>query len=157
MNAIPEGLIAARDQVRDELRRADTKATTLLSLVGVALAGVGVLVTKAPPVAASVTLWVALAPILWAVLLLLSAIRPRLGGGNPVAGSWLFAATHGPESLLASYGDGEQASATVTAADVCALALIARTKYRRVRSAVDLVAVGVCLLVAALVLSVVAR
>jgi hypothetical protein len=37
---VPAGLLAARDHVRDELCRADSKATTLLSLVGAALAGI---------------------------------------------------------------------------------------------------------------------
>jgi hypothetical protein len=36
----------AHEQARDELRRADTKATTLLSLVGAALAGVVALTTR---------------------------------------------------------------------------------------------------------------
>lgn len=153
---LPEGLRATREWVRDEVKRADTKATTLLSLVGLALAGVVALAGRPLPVAAQVTLWVSAVPILAATLLLLSAIRPRLGNGDPVPGSWLFAAKYDPSTLLASYAEGEQ-SAVVAAHDVCALAVIARTKYLRVRAAVTLLVLALVVLVAALVLSVVAR
>ncbi len=155
MTTLPEGLVSAREQVRDELRRADTKATTLLTLVGAVLAGVIALAGRPMPGVAAVALWSAAAPILAAVFVLLSAIRPRLGGA--AVGSWLYAAEHGPHRLLAAYSDNDTASAVVTATDVCALAVIARAKYRRVRAAVTLLVIGIGLLVVALVLGQVAR
>jgi hypothetical protein len=73
---IPTGLLAARHQVRDELRRADSKATTLLSLVGATLAGIIALTGRSLPPVATLALWTSALPIGLSVLLLLAAIHP---------------------------------------------------------------------------------
>lgn len=152
---IPAGLTAARDQVRDELRRADAKATTLLSLVGAALAGIIALAGRPLPTPASVALWISAAPILASVLLLLAAIRPRLTD-QPTRGSWLHAAQTGPASLLKTYTHTEE-SALASAHDLCDLAAIAHAKYRRIQAAMTAFVIGLGVLTAALVLSVVTR
>ncbi|SDD68484.1 Pycsar system effector family protein [Actinokineospora iranica] len=156
MSGVAERLAVTHEQARDELRRADAKATTLLSLVGAALAGVIALSGRSLPIAASVTLWVSAAPILVSVLLLLSAIRPRLGPTEPAPGTWLYAAAFGPSALLKSLAD-ENESAMSRAVHACELGVIAQAKYDRIRRAVGLLVLGLGVLVLALVLSVVAR
>jgi hypothetical protein len=152
--SVPHSLSVAHGQVRDEIARADAKASTLLSLVGAALAGVVALTTRSVPVPATVALWCSVAPILASVLVLLSAIRPRLNT-DPVVGTWLHAAGVGASALLESYQD--EGESTVSAAhDVCVLARIARGKYVRTQHAVSLLVLGLAALVVALVLSVVA-
>src|SRR4051794_19262186 len=100
MADVPQHVQQAHDHARDELRKADTKVTTLLSLVGAALAGVVALTTRQVSVPATVALWTAATPIFASVLVLLSALRPRLS--NPTPGTWLDAALNGPATLLAT-------------------------------------------------------
>jgi hypothetical protein len=152
--SVPHSLSVAHHQVRDEIARADAKATTLLSLVGAALAGVVALTTRSVPVPAAVALWCSVVPILASVLVLLSAIRPRLNA-HPVVSTWLHAAEVGASALLKSYQDEGESTASV-AHDVCVLARIARAKYIRIQHAVSLLVLGLAALVMALVLSVVA-
>ncbi|WP_460404970.1 Pycsar system effector family protein [Actinophytocola sediminis] len=138
-----------REQADDAARRADTKATTLLSLTGVGLAGVIALSTRQDVTGAgAVLLWVSLTQVFASVVLLLLAIRPRLNR-HPVPGSWLYAATVGPSTLLRAYGD--DAPRVVSAADeLCVVARIARAKYRRVGVAVVLLLTGLATLVLSL-------
>lgn len=143
---MPNGLSAAREQVLDELRRADTKATTLLSLVGAALAGVVALAQQGMAGAGAVLLWTSLAPIFASVVLLLAVIRPRLNR-HPTPGSWLHAARVGPATLLDTYS---KHTPMLTADDVCNLARIARAKYRRITAAVVLLLAGLVTLMASL-------
>jgi hypothetical protein len=147
-------LIATGDTARDELRRADAKATTLLSLVGAAMAGVIAVSTRDLSGAGAVLVWLALVPIFASVTLLLAAIRPRLNR-HPVRGTWLYAAQVGPSTLLESYGDAE-ADTVSTATEVCKLARIALGKYRRIKVAVALLGVGLATFVAALLVMAVA-
>lgn len=149
--AIPARLAATHEQVRDEVKRADAKATTLLSLVGVALAGVIALTGRPMPMAASVSLWVAAVAIAASVLVLLSAIRPRFSQ-YPAPGTWLYAAGTGPATLMQSYQDTDDA--LVTAQDVCELARIAKVKYRSIGQAVLLLTAGLCVLAVALIVAV---
>jgi hypothetical protein len=122
-DTVPHGLQTAHDQARHEIGRADTKASTLLTVFGFALAGVVALTGRPVAPAVAVLLWCSAAPIAASVVLLLLAIRPRLGR-DPVPGSWLHAAQVGAATLLASYADG--GDPTVLAAyDVCVLARIA--------------------------------
>lgn len=151
---IPPGLRTAHEQVREEITKADGKATTLLSLVGATLAGVIALAARPAPVAAMLLLWVSAVPIGVSVVLLLLAIRPRLND-TPPPGTWLAAALVGPATLVESYEDGE--AARDVAQDVCVLARIARSKYVRIRSAVTLLIVGLGVLAGSLVVAVVAR
>jgi hypothetical protein len=147
---IPTGLLAARDQVRDELRRADSKATTLLSLVGAALAGVIALTGRGLPLVATVALWASAVPIGLSVLLLLAAIRPNLNGAAP--GSWLHSLTCEPFELLKYY---KTAHPVDIVHDVRSLAHIACRKFVRIRRAVNLLVLGLVVLAFALVASVV--
>ncbi|MFC7612346.1 hypothetical protein ACFQV2_00310 [Actinokineospora soli] len=100
MSTVADTLAVTRSQVGTELQRADTKATTLLSLVAAAFAGIIALTGRHLPVAAEIALWCSGAPILAAVLLLLAAIRPRLH--DPAPQTWLWAAEHGPARLVAA-------------------------------------------------------
>lgn len=143
---LPAGLVDASTQAQDALRRADTKATTLLQLVGLALAGVIALVNNEPAGAAATLLWLALAPILASVVLLLVTILPRLNR-DPVPGSWLYAAQVGPSTLLDTY---TAAAPTATAAHLCVVAQRARRKYQFVQLAVGLLLTGLLPLIAAL-------
>jgi hypothetical protein len=147
--AIPQHLKDAHEQARDEIRRADTKAQILLSLVGAALAGVIALSTRAASAPASVALWLAAAPIFTAVLVLLSALRARLNN-VPVPGTWLDAARNGPAALL--HAD-VTASAGRVADDTAALGRIAVGKYARTNTAIRLLTIGLCLTPVALLLA----
>jgi hypothetical protein len=147
--AMPQ-LQQAHEQARDELRRADTKATTLLSLVGAALAGVVALTTRQVSVAALVALWLAFAPIFGSVMVLLSAIRPRLSQ-FPTPGTWLDAVHNGPAALLEA---SSHAAMQVLAADTSSLGGLAVSKYRRIVAAVQLLAIGLSTLAVAMVLAV---
>jgi Family of unknown function (DUF5706) len=146
---IPAGLVDAGAQAQDALRRADTKATTLLQFTSAALAGVIAMVVNGRLVelsAASVLLWLSLAPIFTAVTLLLFTILPKLNR-DPVPGTWLYAAQVGPKTLLEAYDDTAPVAA---AAEVCNNSRIARAKYRRVTLAGRLLYSGLALLVLSL-------
>jgi hypothetical protein len=143
---MPNGLSAARDQVLDELRRADTKATTLLSLVGAAMAGVIALANRDITGTGAVLLWTSLGPIFASVVLLLTVIRPRLNK-RPVPGSWLYAARVGPATLLETY---DRADSMLIADEVGILARITETKYRRIIRAVALLLAGLATLMVSL-------
>lgn len=147
----PPVVLRAHEQVRDELRRTDTKATTLLSVVGVALAGVVALGRAGMPVPALAALWLAALPIFGAVLVLLATIRPHLSQ-FPTPGTWLDATMHGPGVLL----EAGSYAAEVAANDVCLLGQLAVAKHTRVKHAVNLLIVGGAALAVALVLSVLA-
>jgi hypothetical protein len=149
MDASP--VLRAHEQVRDELRRADTKAATLLSVVGVALAGVVALGQTGMPIPALAAFWLAALPIFAAVLVLLATIRPRLSQ-YPSPGTWLHATYAGPAVLL----DAGSYAASAVAEDVCSLGEVAVHKYARVRAAVNLLIIGGACLFVALVLSVLA-
>lgn len=149
MTEVPQHVQQAHDHARDELRKADTKVTTLLSLVGAALAGVVALTTRQVSILATVALWTAATPIFASVLVLLSALRPRLS--NPTPGTWLDAALNGPSTLLAA---PEMPSADRVALDTAQIGRIALCKYRRISRAVTLLFLGLSLLAVALVLAV---
>jgi hypothetical protein len=142
----PSWLSVAHEQVRDELRRADAKATTLLSLVGAAMAGVIALANRDMTGAGVVLLWTSLVPIFASVVLLLVAIRPRLNP-HPVPGTWQYAARVGPVTLLETCQDAESMT---TADHVCVLARIARAKYQRIAVAIALLLGGLATLMVSL-------
>ncbi|MFK0243545.1 hypothetical protein ACIQUM_02520 [Amycolatopsis azurea] len=116
----------AHEHVRDDLRKADTKAQALLSVVAAVLAGVVALTTRSVSPVAMVALWAAAVPVFGAVLVLLSALRPRLSQ-FPTPGTWL---------------------------DVVLIGGVAVRKYQRISRAVGLLFVGICVLAVALVLAV---
>lgn len=138
----PAGLLSADRNARTEAQRADSKATTLLSLTTAALAGVVALAAHQMPGPAAVLLWGSTLPIGGAVLLCLSAIRPRFGHGPAPAGSWLDAARCGPRQMLATWQRDAAESVTDAAQDVCVISRIALDKYRRVRWATTLLLVA---------------
>ncbi|QWF80450.1 Pycsar system effector family protein [Amycolatopsis sp. CA-230715] len=147
---LPFRVTFAHEQAQDELRRADTKATTLLGLVGVGFAGVIALTSRAVSVPAAVAFWFAAVPVLAAVLFLLGAIRPRIGQ-YPPPGTWLHATYHGPAALLEA---NSPAVAEALADHVCVLGRVAVEKYARIRRSVSLLFVGVGVLAVGLALSV---
>ncbi|MEV7091807.1 Pycsar system effector family protein [Amycolatopsis sp. NPDC051045] len=139
----------AHEQARAELAKADTKVTTLLGLVGLAFSGVVAFTTRQTSVPATVALWVAAAPIFASVLVLLSAVRPRLTQ-FPTPGTWLDAAYNGPAALLEA---GSVPVSTTLAVDTALLGGIAVRKYRQISAAMGLLVVGLALLAAALLLA----
>jgi hypothetical protein len=149
MDVLPQ-VHRQHETARAELAKADTKVTTLLSLVGAALAGVVALTTRNVSVPAMVALWLAVTPVFASVLVLLSAIRPRLSQ-FPTPGTWLDAAYNGPAVLL----EAASVPAAVTLAeDTALIAGIAVRKYRHISRAVGLLVIGLSLLAVALVLAV---
>lgn len=138
----------AQADVADQLRRADTKAATLLPLFGGFLAGVVALTTRSLPVAAEAVLWLAAAPMAFSVLLLLSAVRPRISKGARYGFAHFAGYVERPSELLEQFEN--ETSPTVLAVDVCRLSVIAQAKYANVRRAVDLLMAGLLLLGVAL-------
>lgn len=138
----------AQADVADQLRRADTKAATLLPLFGGFLAGAVALTTRSLPTAAEAVLWLAAAPMAFSVLLLLSAVRPRISKGVRYGFVHFASYVERPSELLEQFES--ETSATTLAVDVCRLSVIARAKYANVRRAVDLLMVGLLLLGVAL-------
>jgi hypothetical protein len=129
--------------LRGELARSDGKASLLLALTG---AGLLALVTLGAggslPVAAVAVGAASAAAMLAATVVLLLAVRPHLAGrGWP---SWPDL----PEpELHARLAEGQHMD------EVRVLAASARTKFRRIRLAVDLVLVGLAFLAVAAVLA----
>ena len=143
--ATPDVLRAALDEVRDELRRADTKAIGLLGLFGAALAGVITLIQRNPSIAATILLLLAALPLGGAVVLLARAVRPQIGRSGGV-GRWeLF--RHDPAALLDDLA--ATASPKRIAARITDLSALAVAKFRRTTRAVDLLLPGVALVILA--------
>ncbi|WP_158853166.1 Pycsar system effector family protein [Saccharothrix deserti] len=144
----------AHADVAAQIVRADAKAGMLLPLFGGVLAGLVALTTRSLPLVAEVFLWLAAAPALVAVLLLLSVVRPRFGRRDDYGFPFLARFAERPSEVLAALADqpGEMARAV----DAVRLAVLARTKYRRVRSAVDALVVSLLLVAVALTLAAVA-
>ena len=84
----------------------------------------------------------AAAPIFGSMLVLLSAIRPRIAQ-FPTPGTWPDAVFNGPAALLEA---SSFAAAEVLAADVVSLGGIAVTKYHRVGRSVSMLFAGLSVL-----------
>lgn len=144
-------LDAVRDQAQDQIARGDTKATTLLTVVGITAAFLITLATLPLTLSAKVLVWAALVPVGTSVLLLLGVVRPRLSD-EPAVGTWLWAARVGPATLLQTLEHIDDATATMSAAqDVRHLAGLALGKHTTIRAAVTFLIVGVLLAATALV------
>jgi hypothetical protein len=102
-----------------------------------------------PPVA-TIALWSSAVPIGLSVLLLLAAIRPNLNGAAP--GSWLSSLTSEPYELVKYFRTAHPVDVVY---DVQSLARIACRKFIRIRRAVNLLVLGLVVLAAALVTSMV--
>jgi hypothetical protein len=157
MTAIPPAptrLSTTHAQVRTEIQRADTKAATLLALVGATLAGVIALTGRPVPGPALAALWLAAVPITASVLVLLATVQPRVSSSRrpAVPGTWLHAAQVGPATLLEAYHRTHDD--LTLAQDVCVLARLAWAKYRQIQAAVVLLVCGLSTLAVALVLAV---
>lgn len=145
MTTTRQHLDAVHNQITAELQRGDSKATTLLSLVGITAACLVALASQPLTLGARVLVWAALVPIGTSVLLLLSVVRPRLNDDPPI-GSWLWAARVGPATLIKTLDhiDGPTAE-TAAAVHVCELARLARQKFTTIRNAITFLVLGVLL------------
>jgi len=147
---LPARLVEARAQVYTELQRADTKASSLLSAVSLAVAASALATDMdalAPPVVSIVGIAIAAVLLVGAVLLLLDVIRPRLGR-HTRPGTWIHAARHGGATLL-----GDTGTAEVIAEDVAGLARSAVRKHARLSLAVWCLIAAVITLAASLAIA----
>lgn len=147
-------LESAHTDVAAQIVRADAKAGMLLPLFGGALAGLVALTTRSLPPVAEVFLWLAAAPALVAVLLLLSVVRPRFGRDEDYGFLFLARFAEKPSALLGALAS--QPGDVAVAVDAVRLAVLARVKYRRVRAAVDTLTVSLLLVAVSLALVAVA-
>lgn len=145
-----ESILDSIGQVRDELRRADAKATALVSLVGALFAGEIALTSSGLVPAAQWLMWLASTPIAGSVVLLLVTIRPYLGKGEP--GSFLHAARSTPAEMVELAADRDTTPERLALTWVT-VSQIARRKYQRIRAAVQLLLVGIGVLLVALATS----
>ncbi|WNV83243.1 Pycsar system effector family protein [Umezawaea sp. Da 62-37] len=130
--------------VRDELRKADTKAFGLLALFGATLAGVLALTRTDVSTAAVVLLYLAAVPIGTALVALLLTVRPNLAGTN---GFLRWAAYHRePTTVVADIADATVHLPHALAEELVHLSVLAVTKYQRIRHAVHLLLLGLALL-----------
>ncbi|MFF0526597.1 Pycsar system effector family protein [Actinomadura nitritigenes] len=142
MGCLPQ-ITAETTAVRAELARADAKCGTLAALATAAAALLATQLTRATPTTARVLLGAAGVVLALAALVLLArVIRPRLGGTG-----WRHWATTDPATILATLSRAESAEAAA-ARDLHNLAQICTAKYRALRHAVDLAALGVLLIAA---------
>ncbi|MET9162096.1 Pycsar system effector family protein [Streptomyces parvulus] len=126
-----------------ELARSDNKASLLLALAGAALAGVLSTAGSARiPTVSQVLGGFAAGLLLAAVLVLLSAVRPRLAGsGWPTWGSISLDELH------------QRIAAGHRADEAQYLARAAHAKFRRVQIGIDLIRCGLVVLAVAAVLA----
>lgn len=129
--------------LRSELARSDGKASLLLALTGAALAALVSMVSgrHLPAAALAVGVLGAVA-LLAATVILLAAVRPYLNGAG-----WPSWPTLQAEQLR------EQLAAGQHLEEVRVLAAAAKTKFLRIRYAVDCVLAGLGLLTVAAVLA----
>jgi pycsar effector protein len=147
MSARPtEALAAQHAEVKAEIARTDTKTGLLLAFVGAVLAGAWTIARDLPSNTAAYGVGGAgLALLLLAVVLMLRAVRPRLGG------------RHGfPHWATLSPGQLTDVAATRhrdLAADVIGLSRLAVSKFTCLRRAIDLVCAGGTLLITAVLIA----
>ncbi|MEU1883930.1 Pycsar system effector family protein [Micromonospora sp. WMMD987] len=126
-------------EVRAELARADTKASTLMAVAGAALTvGVAILARTDLPGPALAAGVVTVGLVGTAVGLLAGAVRPCLGGDHGL----VHYAAAVPGDLMT---EATTSPLTTTAERAHHLVWLSRTavrKYRRVRTAVDLLLAG---------------
>ncbi|WP_447038934.1 Pycsar system effector family protein [Streptomyces sp. DSM 118878] len=141
MSAIESNLSAAHAEVKAEIVRTDTKTSLLLAFVGALLAGTW---TVAKDVALSLPALVVggagTGLLLAAAGLLLSSVRPNLGGAPVGFPLW---ATLSAEEISAELAEDRRAQ------HIAELSRIAVAKFTGLKRAVDLTRVGGALLVVA--------
>ncbi|MCP2242726.1 Pycsar system effector family protein [Lentzea aerocolonigenes] len=139
-----EAVKAADLEVRDELRRTDTKAIGMLGLFSVALAALLALIAAHPSTFATVLLRLAALPVAVSIVLLLSVIRPGIVHNSP-HGFPRWAIFRGqPAALLDDLTAPDALNGRLEV--LAALSASLLTKYRRIRAAVHLLATGFALL-----------
>lgn len=140
---MPDPLDQAVAGNESHLNRCDTKASLLLGLA-VGLLAVTFSTAKPDlPLPATIANRAALASLAIATGLLLTTVRPHIGGGD--RSSWPYWSRCSIEEIHSDLTDGTDRRA----AQVHALSRLVRAKYKRLRRAVDCLAVGTALLVAA--------
>lgn len=145
MSTAEQSLSAAHAEVKAEIARTDTKTGLLLAFVGAVLAGAWTVARDLPLTAPAATVGgCGIAALLGAVGMLLSSVRPNLGGGCGFP-HW---ATLTPEEIRADLAADRYAQ------DIAGLARIAVVKFTALRRAVDLTRAGGALLILALLLTV---
>lgn len=138
-----QGAADAAAMLRAELARADSKASLLLALTGAALAGTGSAAPQlALPAAAVATGAAGITALAVATVLLLLTVRPSLDGTG-----WPMWHRLARAELQARFDAGTGTD------EVEVLQAAARRKFRRLRTAVDSVLVGVGSLAVAAVLT----
>ncbi|WP_409234770.1 Pycsar system effector family protein [Streptomyces sp. PA5.6] len=147
MSTTDSNLTAAHAEVKAEITRTDTKTSLLLAFVGALLAGTW---TVAKDASLSVPVYVVgglgTALLLAAAGLLLSSVRPNLGGARPVGfPRW---ATLTAEEITAELAHDQRAQ------HIAELARIAVRKFTGLQRAVDLTRAGGALLVLAALIAV---
>lgn len=142
MSATDSKLTAAHAEVKAEIARTDTKISLLLAFVGAVLAGTWTVAKDAPlTLPAYVVGGLGTALLLAAAGLLLSSVRPNLGGARPVGfPRW---ATLSAEQVTAELAEDHRAQ------DIAELSRIAVAKFTGLKRAVDLTRAGGALLILA--------
>lgn len=137
-----------RAQAKQELQRADIKATSLITVIPITVAAVAVLVEiddlKVPTIS-MVGLGISGLLLLASMLLMLDVIRPRTGG-EPHPGTWLHVARNGVDVAH------EKPSDRAIAEEAALLAASALRKYRKLTCAVWLLTAAVLTLAVSLAL-----
>lgn len=150
--AVADRLAEDRQNVQDQLRRADTKAQALLGLTVGVLAGVAGFTRTGVSPAALVLLCLAALPTAAAVAFLLLVIRPHLGGAHAGFVRWaLF--TDNPTALLEDLDRPAKQTLGDAAHELATLSRLAMGKYERIAIAVYLLLAGLALAVPALFLA----
>lgn len=151
-NSTRSELVRAADEVRAELIRVDSKINTLATVAGLLLtAATAVLAAgRVVPTVVVLLIWTGIAVLGGALLLLLRAIRPSLSR-DPAAFT-VFATLDETEIIDAVNPVGFAVESLVDHLQL--LSDLALTKYRWVRSAVDLLVTGTLILGGAVTLAV---
>ncbi|MER7787934.1 Pycsar system effector family protein [Streptomyces sp. NPDC097640] len=142
MSTLDANLTAAHAEVKAEIARTDSKTGLLLAFVGALLAGVWTVARDARvPAAAYVVGSAGVAVLVAAAALLLRAVRPNLGGANPMG--FPLWATLTAEQIRAERAEDRREQ------DIANLSRIAVAKFANLRRAVDLTCVAGVLLITA--------
>ncbi|ATL28732.1 Pycsar system effector family protein [Streptomyces formicae] len=147
MSATEQNLAAAHAEVKAEIARTDAKTSLLLAFVGAVLAGTWTVAKDASlSLPVLVVGGIGTALLLAAAGLLLSSVRPNLGGARPVGfPRW---ATLSAEQITAELAEDHRAQHI---ADFSRIAVI---KFTGLKRAVDLTRAGGALLILAALISV---
>ncbi|MGY0060260.1 Pycsar system effector family protein [Streptomyces sp. LZ34] len=147
MSTLDANLAAAHAEVKAEIARTDNKTGLLLAFIGALLAGVWTVASDAHlPAAAYVVGGMGVALLVTAAALLLRAVRPNLGGTNPMG--FPLWATLTAEQIRAERAEDRREQ------DIANLSRIAVAKFANLRRAVDLTCVAGALLIVAAGISV---